>query len=381
MVGTSLDGLDAAVVALDPQDDPDRPTLRLLGHATVPLQALDAAALRRAAGGAPIDAPTLSAWRPALAADSARALDAACARAGTATGELAFVASHGVTLFHAPAQGHGWQLSGGPWLATRAGVPVVDDFRAPDLAAGGQGAPLAPLCDLRLHAAAGRDRGILNLGGIANLSLLPAGARAGREVVAGDVGPANLPMDDLVRAMDPGGPGFDRDGALAARGEVDERLLRSLLSEPWVDRPLPRSFGREEFGAAWQQALRDHMPPRELPDLLATLVALQAEALARFVARAGDWRRAPGVPWELFVTGGGRHNPTLIDALGARLRQEGPVELHGMEELGIDPDAKEAVDFALLGWLALAARPAAGEDADRPLVLGSLHWPHAGAGA
>jgi anhydro-N-acetylmuramic acid kinase len=263
------------------------------------------------------------------------------------------------------------QVLDGAALAARLGVAVVCDFRRADVALGGQGAPLAPLADLALRARPDRDRVILNLGGIANLTAIPAAATCTGQLRAGDVGPANLILDELCRRHS--SHPFDPDGSLAAAGSVDLALRDAVLAEPWVRRSLPRSFGREEFGRAYTDAF-ERRAELTLADRLATLVEVEAQAVAIFLEElAGPWRSAPNHPVDLLVTGGGRHNAAMMQALARNLPA---AEVRGIEQAGISADAKEAVDFAWLGWCALqgiASETGPITGASRPAVLGRIH--------
>lgn len=363
MVGTSLDGIDLCLVELDGASDVRAP--RFLHGETRAFEISEAAFLRELAEGKAAPASVFAGCAFTLREDHERALRAFLASHGISPHELAYVAAHGVTISHRPnsAGPHSWQLLDAEGLAARLGCPVFSDFRAAEVALGGQGAPLAPIVDGLLRASGERDRAILNLGGIANITLIPAG---GGECVAGDIGPANMPLDLLWRRGGEDG-GHDPGGARARSGSVDADLLASLLRQEWVERALPRSFGREEFGEPWVEALEAESPARSLADRLATVVALEVEATRVFLERIApaDWRAAPGHELELFVTGGGVHNAALMDALGAL---DG-VSVDNIAALGEDPDFKEAYDFAVLGWLRLCHR------ASRGCVLGAIHFP------
>ena len=378
MVGTSLDGVDAALVEFADTDSL-RP-VTVLGFRTVALQDAPALRLREVAADASCTASELSALGFAVAADHERAVRAVCAEAGQEVAELGWVGAHGVTVAHQPGRrgGHGWQLLAAGALAARLRCPVVSDFRSADIALGGEGAPLAPVADLHLRVGEDEDRVVLNLGGVANLSALPAGARRPREVVAADVGPANLPLDELVRRHATDGSTFDRDGNRAAAGRVQPEVVRAVLAEDWVRAPLPRSFGREEFGPSWVDRFEARTAGLSLEDRLATLVEIEARAVAHVLREeAGPWmRRAPDA-LRVLLTGGGRHNRALERALARALA---PARVDGIEVLGEDADAKEAVDFALLGGLRLrhrAAGAAATTGATRDTVLGAVHDPRA----
>jgi anhydro-N-acetylmuramic acid kinase len=230
-------------------------------------------------------------------------------------------------------------------IAERTGLPVISDFRARDVAAGGEGAPLVPLVDWLLFRARDRVRGLLNLGGIANLTIVPPSLE---EVYAFDTGPGNMPLDLVCRASwhEP----FDRDGSRAASGSVDPGLLAEFLLDPFFAQPPPRSTGREVFGAGFVEPLLTRFRGRER-DLLATLTALSAEAV-HHAYRTFVVPRSP--IQELIVSGGGVHNRTLMGHLA---RHFAPVSVRSLAELGMDPDAKEAVAFAVLANESLFANP------------------------
>jgi anhydro-N-acetylmuramic acid kinase len=362
MIGTSLDGLDVALVRFD--RGAARP--EFLGGATSPLRHSDAERLRAIASGEATHADELGALRVALALDHVEAVESALSAANFSRQELCFVAAHGVTLSHRPRErlAHSWQLLDAEALAARLGCIVLADFRSADVALGGEGASLAPIADLRLRHSSQQDRAILNLGGIMNVSLLPADLRRG--VIACDIGPANLPLDWLWRAAGESSR-CDFDGERAARGAADARLCAELLAEPWVRASAPRSFGREQFGAEWSARVQQRLP--RLEDRLRSVIEVEAQALAIFLAElAGDWRSRPKQPFELYLTGGGRRNATLARRIAEVLPR---AKVQAIEAMGEDGDLKEAVDFALLGWMRLCH-----EQAAPPLaraVLGSLH--------
>jgi anhydro-N-acetylmuramic acid kinase len=334
--------------------------------------------LRSVAQGERVEVRDLGRLSMLVTHDHEDAVRAVCEGAGITAGDLAFVAAHGVTISHDPGGDppHSWQLLAGSALAARLGAVVVDGFRDADVALGGQGAPLAPISDLALRVSPDEDRAILNLGGIANVSLLGAGVERMTDVVAADVGPANLPLDLLRRRQTDGVEGFDADGSLALAGAADEDVLRTLLDARWVRASLPRSFGREEFGTPFVDAFLERAGHLSSADQMATLVALEAAALRVFLTEiAGSWRRRDDVPLGLYVTGGGRHNRAVMEALARDIPH---ARVQGIESLGVDADAKEAVDFALLGWRCLRGEPAgifpvSGARADA--VLGALHLP------
>jgi anhydro-N-acetylmuramic acid kinase len=380
MSGTSLDGVDVALLSITDPLQPARWTL--LRYACDPFESVAPERLRAVAAGEPTDAGELSRLRMALTRDYARIVRRLCEAQGVEPTQLAYVAAHGVTLWHAPGPGRGrgvghtWQLHAGPALAAWLRTIVVDDFRTADVALGGQGAPLAPVCDLRLRGSAEEDRVILNLGGVANLTALPAGATRTVEVRAGDVGPANLLLDELRRRQTQGAQHFDRDGAVGLAGRPDLRLVHEMLAQGWARQPLPRSFGREQFGMLYVDGFLAQAAQLSPADQMATAVAVEAAAVRIFLTEVcGPWRRRPDRPLGFYLTGGGRHNRALTVALE---RELAPARAAGIEELGTPADIKEAVDFALLGWLALSAQSAQAAPitgAARDVVLGAIHAP------
>jgi anhydro-N-acetylmuramic acid kinase len=253
----------------------------------------------------------------------------------------------------------------GACIAERAKAPVVCDFRVRDVAAGGEGAPLVPLVDALLFSAPGIGRAMQNIGGIANVTVLPA---SGDGAFAFDNGPGNMALDAVARAASSGVEAFDQDGARAARGRVDETLLAELLAHPFLALPPPKSTGREAYGRDFVYPLLDSHRGR-LDDLLATLTLFTARAIAdSYAAFVAPRARLD----EVFVSGGGVHNQTLMDHLRRLLR---PVAVQSLAALGMDPDAKEAVAFAVLANETLYGRPGnvpAATGAAGPRVLGKI---------
>lgn len=340
MCGTSLDGLDAARLRLrcGPQG---LEAWQLIDWAEAPYPpALRATAETLIAGGA-ASAAAFAALHVGLARAFA---DFVRARFPAPIADLA--AFPGQTLWHDPEGARlSFQIGSPAAFAALSGLPTVGEFRLPDVLAGGQGAPLVPLADALLHRDAQEYRALLNIGGIANLTLLPPG-RGTAGVRAWDTGPGNTLLDSFARLVT--GEPCDAGGRLAAAGRVLPGLLAEWLAEPWFHRPPPKSTGREHFGGRV-------LPPAALAalraqhadaDLAATLVALTVEPVARALA---------GEPVErLFVAGGGSANPALMAALSARVA---PLPVATSEALGLPPAAKEAADFALLALEAAAGRP------------------------
>jgi anhydro-N-acetylmuramic acid kinase len=271
------------------------------------------------------------------------------------------VGAHGQTVRHRPELGYTLQLIDGARLAERTGCTTVVDLRSADVAAGGQGAPLVPAFHALAFASAGRRRAVVNVGGIANVSLLPAG---GGTVTGYDTGPGNLLMDAWCERH-LGAP-YDRDGRWAAGGRVDAALLARLLDEPYFALPAPKSTGRDLFTAEWLDARLGTMPVAPSPqDVQATL----AELTATTIAAACEAFRAD----ECRVCGGGAHNAHLMARLSALLA---PAEVTSTAALGVDPGAVEALAFAWLARERLAGRCAnlpAVTGARGPRVLGAVY--------
>jgi len=288
-------------------------------------------------------------------ADGAAAVAAA---AGVRMDEVDLIGSHGQTAVHHPRSagrlGATLQIGEAAVIAERTGRPVISDFRVRDVAAGGEGAPLVPLVDHLLFRKPGRRRALQNIGGIANVTLVSDRLS---ELVAFDNAPGNMPLDTVARAASAGAEAFDRDGARAARGTIDAGLLTELHRHPYLSQPLPKSTGRETFGKDFVYPLLSRFEGRK-DDLLATLTRFSAEAIAR------SYREMlPAMPDEVFVSGGGALNPTLMRHLTELLA---PVPVTTTSVLGVDPEAKEAIAFAVL-----ANQTLFGEPGNIPAVTGA----------
>ena len=356
MSGTSVDGIDAVLVRFAPRLD--------VRHAwTFPMDpALAAEVLRLSQADAHLHLDELGRLDTRLGEALAQAALGLMLEAGVAAGEVAAIGSHGQTLRHGPTGAHPFtvQLGDASVIAERTGVRTVADFRRRDVAAGGQGAPLGPAFHAAMFGGSGEDRAVLNLGGIANLTLLPADG----PVSGFDTGPGNGLMDAWV--LHHHGERYDRGGALAARGTVDEALLQRLLEEPWLALPPPKSTGRDLFHHGW---LRARLGGEEVADVQATL----CEFTARTVMQALR-ANLPGCR-RLLVCGGGVHNPALQAALAA---QWPGLAIESTAAHGLDPDFVEALAFAWLARETLAGRPGnlpAVTGARGLRVLGAIHAP------
>jgi anhydro-N-acetylmuramic acid kinase len=361
MSGTSLDGVSTALVKLT-----DAP----LGAELVAFHVDPYGAAER---GQIIDtiargsARDLALLHVALGERFAGAVLQLLASAGVPPRDLAFVASHGQTVWHEPGRAT-LQLGDPAVLAERVGVRVVSDFRARDVAAGGQGAPLVPIADVLLFGHPERGRLLLNLGGMANVTWVPRrGVTAG--AVAFDTGPGVGVIDAICRRFTPDSP-FDRDGERARRGRAVSSAMNSLLADPYFTQLPPKSTGRERFGPEFAERLIGlvRQAGGSDNDAIATATALTAETVASAISR---WTPAAGGE-ELVISGGGARNPALVEQLAARVHPR-PIKL--FDELFFNGEAKEALVFAFLGHLTLSGRPGnlpAATGARGPRVLGHI---------
>lgn len=373
MSGTSMDGADAALLELEGRRPPEL-SWRLLAFRSFPYGEDRRWLLRDAVdGGGPA---ALCRIHAELGEWLAEAVEGVCRAHGTPLEAIDVVGSHGHTVWHAPPEparrGATLQLGDPATIAERTGVPVVSDFRAADVAAGGHGAPLVPWPDRLLFTLPGRGRALQNLGGIGNVTWLPPRESA-EPLVAFDTGPGNVLLDLAADSATGGRQRCDLDGALAARGRVDEALLARLRDHPFFRLAPPRSTGRELFGPplvaalAAERGLERGRPDDGWADLLATLTRLTAWSIGDAYRR---WVTSRGVD-EVVLTGGGARNPELVRAIREELH---PLPVRGGEALGLDPGAREAAAFAVLAWAHVLGIPANAPEATGaagPRVLGS----------
>jgi anhydro-N-acetylmuramic acid kinase len=355
--GTSRDGVDAVLVDF-PAGSPQVRAALCRPYPAAHAERLDAAL---ATGRRPANAAR-EALDQALAAHFADTALALLGAAGVAAERVAAIGSHGQTVWHQPdgPQPESMQLGDPAAIARRTGIVTVGDFRRADIEAGGQGAPLAPLLHRALFRPAAGIRVVLNLGGIANISVLDADGG----VSGCDTGPANCLLDAWIRQCR--GEPFDRGGAWAAGGRTDPAALDRLLADPWFARPGPKSTGTEYFNLAWVRARLGSRAP-EAAALQATLAELTAASVADAIR--------PYAPAEVLVCGGGVHNADLLRRLGRRLPG---IPLRSTAECGLDPDWVEAVLFAWLARERLAGRPQDTRGitgARAPVLLGRIFDP------
>jgi anhydro-N-acetylmuramic acid kinase len=352
MSGTSLDGVDAALVDLR-----SRPLL--LGAVFAPYPVDLKAALLDLHEPSADELDRASRVGIRLSKLYASAVGRLLRKCRVGPQSVRAIGCHGQTVRHVPASGYTLQLGSPAWLAGRTGIPVVADFRSSDIAAGGQGAPLVPA----FHAALFRDprvhRVIVNLGGIANLTDLP---RRG-PVTGFDTGPGNVLLDAWIGRRV--GEDIDRGGALASRGRVIEPLLKAMLDDPYFRRLPPKSTGRDRFKLEWLH--RFGVARRKAEDVQATLAELTARSIGNAVARFCSGAR------EVYLCGGGAHNRDLVRRIGRALPES---ELASTVRLGVHPDWVEAMAFAWLAQRRLRLEPGNLPEvtgASKAQVLGAIY--------
>lgn len=366
MSGTSCDGIDVALVRISPGDPV--PKIKLLSHTGFPFPRALRVKLLGAMEGSALAAAEFSTLNWELGAVYADCIERAVNELGV---KIHLAALHGQTIHHQAGVAT-WQLGEAAVVRERLGVPVVSDFRPADMAAGGQAAPLVPMLDYCQYRSKTRSRVLLNLGGIANLTAIPAAARL-EDLLAFDTGPANMVSDAMMQASfrKP----FDRGGKVAARGRILTEVVAECLSMPYFASVPPKSCGREQFGAAFASDFMHRCVAANgnEQDAVATATELTAATILDGYARF-CWphlgQRAALAKTEVIVSGGGVHNATLMRRLG-----------EGFKALGVglsvakDAQAKEAVAFALLGWLTWHGLPGnvpAATGAGGPRILGKI---------
>jgi anhydro-N-acetylmuramic acid kinase len=363
MSGTSLDGISAAVVRF--ARDGERISAELLAYDVLAYDEGQRARLARALrAGTPEDYCRLNFDLGEWLANAAVQV---MAQSGVPRRDIAAIASHGQTVWHVP--GHStWQSGESSVIAERLGLPVIADFRVRDMAAAGQGAPLVPMADALLFSAP-HWRALQNIGGIGNVTVVPPnGGVAG--VRAFDTGPGVVVIDGVVRALVPGAR-YDADGVLARQGTAIDPVVEALLAHEYFAAPPPKSTGRELFDPAYIEGViaqcRAARPGATTADIVATAVQLTARSIADAYARF-----LPEPVKDVVISGGGAKNPALVEAIAQRLPG---LDVIRFDDLFFDGEAKEAVAFALLGYLHLEGRPGnvpGATGARGPRILGKL---------
>ena len=364
MSGTSADGIDAALVrisGLSPRGGaPPNLSSKLLGHTTHAYPARLRAEVLRIAEGAAVPAGQISQMNVRLGVLFSEAALAACKKFRAAPHKIALIGSHGQTIFHqgrpiplfGKATASTLQIGDPSTIANLTGITTVGDFRLADMALGGQGAPLVPYVDYLLYRHPKIGRVSLNLGGIGNITVLPAGCKPS-QVFAFDTGPANILIDALVSHYTHGRRHFDRDARLATQGRPIPALLDNLMRDPYLKLPPPKSTGREYYGQSYLNNVlalgrRHRAKPNDLIRAATLFTALSvADALHRFVLPKTKIS-------QLLASGGGSHNPLILAQLAALLPG---IEIAPSSQFGVPEDAKEAYAFALLAYETFHHRP------------------------
>lgn len=370
MSGTSADGIDAALVQIS--GAPPSLTARMEGHSHVAFPPYIRERVLRLANGAATNAAEISELNFLLGEELGRAVITACKKWRVELKDVSLIGSHGQTIFHqgAKAKYQGklriastLQIGDLSLIAARTGITTIGDFRPADMAAGGQGAPLIPFADYLLYGDSLRGRVALNIGGIANVTVIPARARP-EDVFAFDTGPGNMIVDALVERTSHGRAEFDRDARVALSGRTIPELLVRLMREPYLRKKPPKSTGRELFGQEYAQTLltwgKRHFAGAE--DLIRTATIFTslsiADAFRRFILPRTRVE-------ELIVSGGGAHNPLMMAQLAASLPG---IEVVPASRFGVPPEAKEAFGFALLAYESYHGRPG-----NLPSATGAKH--------
>ena len=361
MSGTSLDGLDVALCRLEGHGHGTRLTLE--HFRTVPYDEDTKQRIREVFARDTVNLEYLTLLNPWLGRLHARAVLACLAQWQVAPAEVDLIASHGQTIYHAPRHQHQrpdfdlhatLQIGDGDHIALETGITTLSDFRQKHIAAGGEGAPLAAYGDFLLLSSPAEERLLLNLGGIANFTYLPRAGGDARAAFSTDTGPGNTLLDATVRAHRPE-LAYDPDGCLALAGRPHADLLAELLAHPFFAAPLPKTTGPELFAPAYLAAAQQRSTTEDLAleDLLATLAEFSAVGVARAIQLAFVGRAAPTA---VYASGGGAHNPALLQALARHLPG---TRFATTNELGVPGDAKEAILFAVLANEAVAGTPVA----------------------
>lgn len=372
MSGTSADGIDVALVRVAGRK------ARLENHAAFPFPPQVQKSILKLGEGRAVTTAEISQLNFLLGELFAAAALAACSKFGVNPAQIAVIGSHGQTVFHqgSSAPFHGRRVAstlqiGEPSvIAARTGITTVGDFRPADIAAGGQGAPLVPFVDYLLYRNARIGRVALNIGGIANVTVIPAGASL-EDVFAFDTGPGNMAIDALVRRFTRGRKGFDRNAEMASRGVLLPGLLQALLRDKYFSQRPPKTAGREQYGETYVSGLLAHREARRAQpeDLVRTATILTALSVVDAFHRFIEPRTNVG---EIIVSGGGAHNPLLMAQIQSALNK---VRVRTADEFGLPGDTKEAFAFALLAYETQRRRPAnvpGATGAKKAVVLGKV---------
>ncbi|MGB8540404.1 MAG: anhydro-N-acetylmuramic acid kinase [Candidatus Acidiferrales bacterium] len=377
MSGTSADGIDVVLARVSGK--PPKLSIKLEGHHQVPYPSVVRKAILQVAAGESSGAGEISQLNFALGEEFASAAVAACKAWRTPMRRISLIGSHGQTIYHQGASssfaGHSrvsstLQIGEPSLIAERTGITTIADFRPADMAAGGQGAPLVPFVDYLLYRHPKRNRVALNIGGIANVTVIPAGAKA-KDVFAFDTGPGNMIVDALMEKFTNGRARYDKDSEMALRGWMLPKLLNQMMEHPYLHKELPKTAGREQFGRAYAEKIfawgkKNRAKPADVVRTATIFTSLSiGTAFQKFIL--------PRTPVdELIVSGGGTRNTLMMVYLAAILPG---FPIVSSDHFGIEPEAKEALAFAVLAHERFHGRPnnlPSATGARHPAVLGKL---------
>ena len=384
MSGTSVDGVDAALVEISGTDSEPKVKLLAFENKPYPPQVREKIFSLFTPANATVD--KVGYMNFLLGEIYAKSALSVIEKAGMKPEEIDVIGSHGQTIWHAPIPespdgipvAYTVQIGEGSVIAERTGILTVSDFRVADMAAGGQGAPLVPFSEYLLYRREKETILLQNIGGIGNMTVMPAGAKP-RDVFAFDTGPGNMIIDAVISAVTDGKKTYDAGGETAAKGKVCNALLDILKEEPYYRQPLPKTTGREHFGVQYTEKILGWWKENPIPveDLLATVTDLTAYSIADAYERyvLPKYRAS-----EIIVGGGGSYNATLLRFMKERFAPHG-VAVRTQEDLGLSSDAKEAVAFALMADCCMRGRantlPSV-TGAEHPAVMGKISQPYKG---
>lgn len=384
MSGTSVDGVDAALVEISGTDSEPKVKLLAFENKPYPPQVREKIFSLFTPANATVD--KVGYMNFLLGEIYAKSALSVIEKAGMKPEEIHVIGSHGQTIWHAPIPespdgipvAYTVQIGEGSVIAERTGILTVSDFRVADMAAGGQGAPLVPFSEYLLYRREKETILLQNIGGIGNMTVMPAGAKP-RDVFAFDTGPGNMIIDAVISAVTGGEKTYDAGGETAAKGRVCNALLDILKEEPYYRQPLPKTTGREHFGVQYTEKILSWWKENPIPveDLLATVTDLTAYSIADAYERyvLPKYRAS-----EIIVGGGGSYNATLLRFMKERFAPHG-VAVRTQEDLGLSSDAKEAVAFALMADCCMRGKantlPSV-TGAEHPAVMGKISQPYKG---
>ena len=384
MSGTSVDGVDAALVEISGTDSEPKVKLLAFENKPYPPQVREKIFSLFTPANATVD--KVGYMNFLLGEIYAKSALSVIEKAGMKPEEIDVIGSHGQTIWHAPIPespdgipvAYTVQIGEGSVIAERTGILTVSDFRVADMAAGGQGAPLVPFSEYLLYRREKETILLQNIGGIGNMTVMPAGAKP-RDVFAFDTGPGNMIIDAVISAVTGGEKTYDAGGETAAKGRVCNALLDMLKEEPYYRQPLPKTTGREHFGVQYTEKILSWWKENPIPveDLLATVTDLTAYSIADAYERyvLPKYRAS-----EIIVGGGGSYNATLLRFMKERFASHG-VAVRTQEDLGLSSDAKEAVAFALMADCCMRDKantlPSV-TGAEHPAVMGKISQPYKG---